>query len=278
MKFRQSTNTSNEETIPDSDVQKLHAAEITLSDKLAALRAALAEAEAEAGEEALSNILDSGTERSAARRVNSIRSEISASERAIDAARMRRKAAILDEYQAQAIPLRRDAANKRNEATKRQRTTDDLLSKLREFEGVEYAPYQGANLTPMRGDMIGGAPLMRIIATSKTDMLVLEAQTLDAQADAWEAKAVREHGQIEGDAETVLATIRQWDAYMIAPSLPSVSAWIEAVTTPLRERVARMQSDHQERAAIHYHVVFHGGVIDSQHSEATIIDTWQHVA
>lgn len=222
-------------------VERLHAAEVDLTDRRAAKVAELSEAEREAGAVTLNAALSGGgTAPAVISRAAMLQAEIGAIDQAIDTARMQRREAIVRVWHEEAKPLRARAEELRREADARQPKTAELLRQLEEWEGIRYEPRQPLPAGVIPADFQGGAPLIIEIPTPRTALLRLEADGLDQQAADLERRTVPDRGSVQaGNADELIERIRAWDAMMIAPTLTSVTAWARAAEQRQQERIAR---------------------------------------
>jgi hypothetical protein len=174
---------------PQAEVERLDRAEAELSGRLAGLRVELAAAEVAAGEAALALALGgSAPAKTETREVAQLRAGIEATERAIDAARLRRQAAMPRVWLAEAAALRAEAKRKVQQADDIDRQCQPHLKKLAELQGVRFVPESPARPYPS-AQAQGGAPFVVVVPTPKTELLRQQAAALEGQATSLERKA-----------------------------------------------------------------------------------------
>ncbi len=226
------------------DVQRLYDAEVKLSWQLPDLRQGLVEAEAAAGDSILQAALDgSGSAKAATSRVESLRAQIVATERAIEAARRQRLEVIPRLWAAETRPLREQAEALRAQADQHQKRTDELLQLLREHEGPPYQPVErfGVWHRLEDGSLVpdGEAGLY----VTKTQRLREQADALERQAATIESQAVQLNGYISaGNRSELLAALESRGPLQLAPTLPDVLAWLDSAEAKERERRRRIQA------------------------------------
>jgi hypothetical protein len=229
-----------------AEVERLHRAELDLSDKRMALAASLGSLEAEAGVATLDTFLaGEGTGADTTRRLLAARAEVDALDAAIAEARTRRRGAIRAVWLAEAAAIREQAAPLRAEADAREPRTRELLAALLEHEGIDYAPARpGMGSLPL-GDQVGGAPHVVIRRIGRTDSLRIRANDLEAQAAAVEAREMQDRGAISGNsAEAIIDQIRAWDPMKLALPLPAAAEWATQAEATQRARLAHLQPHH----------------------------------
>ena len=170
---------------------------------------------------------------SSTRRARELRTELEAIDGAIQEARRTRQEAIRGAWKAEAADLRAEAGKRRDEAADRQKRTDELLTQLREHEGVDYLPgpkpeYLGAMLS---------RPLIYGIdaAVPATAALRLEAGRLDTEASELEARKVPRSGLVTGATVAELFAAVLADAYRLGPTMVEIAAWTVTVEAKIRE-------------------------------------------
>lgn len=120
------------------------------------------------------------------------RAELDVARLAHEAARNARRQAIRALYHAQAQELRDQAATLRNETVERKAKADQLLQELEAFEGVQFSPTK--RLVEQNGLQREYLPI------TKTNMLLIRANELTAQAQALENKPPQDSGAIQSGA------------------------------------------------------------------------------
>jgi hypothetical protein len=229
-----------------AEVERLHRAELDLSDRRMALAVSLGSLEAETGVATLDTFLaGEGTGADTTRRLLAARAEVDALDAAIAEARQRRRDAIRAAWLVEAAAIRGRAAPLRAEAEAREPRTRELLAALLEHEGIDYAPARpGMGSLPL-GDQVGGAPFTVIRRVGRTDSLRIRANDLEAQAAAVEAREIQDRGAISGaSAEAIIGQIRAWDPMKLALPLPSAAKWATQAEAAQRARLARLAPHH----------------------------------
>lgn len=179
----------------------------------------------------------------------SLRAEIEACESAVVEARRQRMIAIADVWRCEAQELRRSAEPLIVDADKRQMTTDRLLARLREFEGVDYAPPDTRGPRP-DPETIGGAPTVVMIPVPKTALIRHRAAEIEAQAQAMDARAAKIEqgrnktvdGHARGSSLEQLLSAATRDPMVVAPSPIDIEEWAVAAEKAERHRRARRQT------------------------------------
>ncbi len=141
-----------------TEVRKLAEAERSLSAKLTAKTAELADTQEQLGQSTLAaSLTDGETDSAAIRRVGEVRTEIDAIEKAILSARSERLKAIPLVWQAEAAELRSQTRELAAEAGGRQEKTDKMLADLEAWEGVPYVPARN-DRSPLSGPEVTRPP------------------------------------------------------------------------------------------------------------------------
>ena len=281
------------------EVQRLHLAELELSDKRLTLAAALPAAEADAGVATLDRFLaGEGTVTAAGDQLQARQAELKALDAAIQEARERRKKAILAVFAAQARPLRVKAAELRAEADRRQPRTDDLLRQLEEHEECRYIvdptrrplshlprdPRSSQDARTYVGDRLADGPFrppavvddpgltVVYVTASRTQLLRNEAADLDRRAEALEQRAVPAAGQLLAETTAALLDqVRGLDAMVLGPPLPSVLEWASVAEAKQRGRLARLRPHHDNFGArLSLTLVWADGRVDAARSRALV--------
>jgi len=160
---------------------------------------------------------------------------------AMNAARDQRRAGILDFQRARAGEVRARATELRTQAQKRKLTTDDLLRRLAEHEGVEYLPHSTLASFQIA---VGVLPhddsdqqwRREGIRFPQTDGMLAEADRLGIQADEVERTGVRDWGAVRADGIDNLFIAVLQDPSSLGPPLPEILAWGEKAETEMRQR------------------------------------------
>ncbi len=225
-------------------VERLDSAERELSRRLLDLRQDLVEAEAAAGDSILQAELDgSGSAKAATSRVESLRAQIAATERATSAARRQRLEAIPRLWAAEVMPLREQAAALREQAAQHESRTNELLQLLQEHEGV---PFQAAGRFGLWHRLEDGTRVPDGEAgyyVTKTQRLREQADALERQAAAVEAQQVSTSGYISAHNRTALMEeLASRGPMQIVPTLPDLLAWLDPAEQAERERRRRVRA------------------------------------
>jgi len=219
-----------------AEVNRLHDVELQWSDRLAAAKVKLAEAEATAGGDALAGADVSKL----GGRLANVKGEIATCEAAISEARQRRRAAISAVYAAEGAALRPLAEHLRTEAQEHGKRAEQLLGALQAHEECAYAPVavMMAGVLPADG---------KVLPLPKSARMFSEAEALDASARQREGQAVQVAGQLVAvGIDELLAQVRAVDAMIIGPALASVEDWARARWTPRHETRARQHAQTGE--------------------------------
>mgnify|MGYP001346272734 CR=1 FL=1 len=181
-------------------VERLFKAELDLSTERQAKGEALARAEAQAGTDILQiHLAGQGDRATVVSLVAALRGEIGVLDKAIEAARRRRLAAIPQVWRAEADAKRAEAHKLHEEADTRQGKTERLLRELADFEGCAYAPEgPAAHSRPVAS--LGGAPAVVIVPTPRTELLRQQAQSLEREAVQLEAKRPVTSGYVRAES------------------------------------------------------------------------------
>ncbi len=225
-------------------VQRLYEAERDLSRRLLALREDLAAAESTAGDATLEVALaGTGSAKAATSRVESLRAEIDATERATSAARRQRLEAIPRLWAAEAAPLREQAEALRTQADQHQARTHELLQLLQDHEGPPYQAVERFGLWHRLEDGTLVPDGEAGLYVTKTQRLREQADALERQAATIESQAVQLNGYISaGNRSELLAALESRGPLQLAPTLPDVLAWLDSAEAKERERRRRIQA------------------------------------
>jgi hypothetical protein len=221
---------------PKATVEKLRAAELELEDRLAGLLADLATArEREAS--AVLNAALGNAGKQAGETASVLVETIAALRGAIAQARAQRVAAIKAACQADAAELRRQAAAQRAAAETHAAKVAELLVSLRELEGVGYMPDERAYFPGANPD---GSRIVNpgVFVRPNGELLCGQAMALEHQAAAVDTRQVRTNGHIEAASrDQLVAQVRGWDPFALAPTLHLVSAWLDEREAVLRQKL-----------------------------------------
>jgi hypothetical protein len=187
---------------------------------------------------------------------------------AVDAARERRRAAVVERWKAEARPLRAEATRLREQADRHRVRTDELLAALYEHEGCAYEPtYRPAPL-----DLVGlvdpAAVDPRLPATAQ---LRARADALDARAGILETREVPDAGQVARapSVDDLVEDIDRLDALQVGPRLDHVAEWGAPAFEAVRSRSERLlPAEEGHGDAVVLNVFWRDGRIDEQRSRA----------
>ena len=249
-----------------AEVERLHQDELAWGERRAQIVARIAEAEASAG----ARVLDGGEDvlREQADSLVSFKAQIAGSDAAIQEVRRRRQAAVLAVFAADAAALRRQAQALRGEADERQKRIDELLRELLDFDGAIYipAPSREAQLAALGVPSPPGA----LASASRTAALRVEADRLEAEADALEARPVTTAGALAAQArEELLARLHGLDPLTVGPTLASVVDWLELAEPPAQKQL-RIRAAHGQGGVLSYELVWAGGELDKTRSRVSL--------
>ena len=210
------TEPSRQTRAAEAEVLKLAAAEGDLYAAASEAQAVLADAADALAADALDAALGRDTAPVSAAATTDARALLDASNAAIDAARDRRRAAILAYFRAHADDLRADARRLRDDAGKREKQTTKMLSALQEFEGCAFAPAH-VYREPLTGRTHA--------ATTKTTRMLMQADALQAQAQELDRRPVTVQGSASGATPADVVAAVAADPYQIAPRLDEVTTF-----------------------------------------------------
>ncbi len=199
------------------------------------------------------------TPKGATSRVVQIGAEISICEDAIVQARQRRVEAIRALWRAEAEPLRKRAAELREEADEREIKTAAMLRELEEWEECPYAPAppHRPHTAPRHDDNPKTAPILSpeggiirdypsnpigdlqvvYIPTPRTQLLRNEAAGLDQQAEALESRQVTMHGYASAPNRGELLTdLAARGPMVLVPKLGAVLEYLDRLEAKVRAR------------------------------------------
>lgn len=164
--------------------------------------------------------------------VAGLRTELDVIDRAIDAARIRRRAAIAAVRAADAAELRERAAALYAEAEEREQRTRDLLAPLEEWEDCKYAPAPAERTE---------VDWLVIRPTPKTQRIRNEAASLDARAQEVAAEDVMDSGQVQGASGQELVAAITAEPLRLGPPIAEVLAWAASAAERERRRRDRLR-------------------------------------
>jgi hypothetical protein len=252
-----------------AEVQRLHAAEVSIGDEWRALRARLPRVEMAAASAVVAEILGDPLAPEASQvDVAAARARRDALVAATAEVRSRRRAAIGAAYVAEAASLRARAAQLRADADKRQLTTDRLLAQLEAHEGLRFVP--PSTLIPQSGPTVtGGVEYLR--PYPRTVMMRRTAAALDRQAEELERRAPTDRGAfVAASVDEIVERLRGWDAMELAPPLPEVIECVERETAALQARLSRVRTPAGQglgASELEYEIVWRNGHHDATASE-----------
>ncbi len=241
-------------------VERLYKTERELSHRVLKLREDLPAAQSAGGADLLKAALSgTTTPKGATSRLVQIRAEIEVVEDAIAQARSQRVEAICALWRAEAEPLRKRAAELREEADEREAKTREMLQALEQWEGCEYAPAppHRPHTAPRHDDNPKTAPILSpeggiirdypsnpvadlqivYIPTPRTQLLRNEAAELERQAEALESRQVTTHGYASApNRGELLADLAARGAMQIVPELGAVLEYLDRLEAKVRAR------------------------------------------
>ncbi len=241
-------------------VEKLYTTEQELSRRVLKLREDLPAAQSSGGADLLDAALSgTTTPKGATSRVVQIGAEISICEDAIVQARQRRVEAIRGLWRAEAEPLRKRAAELREEADKREIKTAAMLQALEQWEQCPYAPAppHRPHTAPSHDDNPKTAPILSpeggiirdypsnpvadlqivYIPTPRTQLLRNEAAELERQAEALESRQVTTHGFASAsNRDELLADLAARGPVVLVPELGAVLEYLDRLEAKVRAR------------------------------------------
>lgn len=191
--------------------------------------------------------------------------ELDAITRAIEAARERREAAIVEFYAAEAGQLRKEAEAKVGEVVKRKKKRADLLAALETYEGCQYVPFR-----PNRPMVPGDGTVVVPVTIPLTDYLANEAAGLESQAVTALARRVRKSGAVTSiPASKLDETLDGLDPMMIGPTFTEVWEWRRTAEAPFTAHLAKHRdptfSPHHG-AEVLFTVAWRDGKLDKANS------------
>ena len=197
--------------------EELLQAERELDAKLQALEAGLQQAELESGGELLEAHRNGGDGSELIRRSIEAKTELEATQRAIDATREQRAQAVKAQWNEQAAKMRRTAQAKRGKVGQMRRKTDDLLRQLRNHEGCDYEP---------QSNLVGVGTLEPVKLPRSAEILA-GAEDLETQAKGLEQRLLPLDGFIvaEGSVEA-LADALYTDPSRVGPPAHVLKTWV----------------------------------------------------
>lgn len=234
-----------------------------LAGRIAAAAAQRSEVEAQRSEAAVTALLAGQESDGEAEAVRLLRLQYREQDarQALVTAREQRRAAILAAHRAEAEERRARAAVLRAEADERQAKVDKLLDELQEWQGVRYAPPEGHP---------GGPGSPRVMRLPKTEALRVEANALDAEADAWQDRQPVDGGQeFADDAEALVERACYANPMTVGPTEEAVRKWAAETVDHEGTRRRRFKPDMarylQPDAPIHLRLQWaHGDVVATQ--------------
>ncbi len=197
--------------------EELLQAERELDAKLQALEAGLQQAELESGGELLEAHRNGGDGSELIRRSIEAKTEIEATQRAIDATREQRAQAVKSRWNEQAAKMRRTAQAKRGKVGQMRSKTNELLRQLQQQEHCDYAPKM----------KLVGVGCIEAEKLPRSAQILAEAEALEAEAQELEQRpppldgfAVTE-GTLEALADALYA-----DPSRVGPPAHVLRAWV----------------------------------------------------
>jgi hypothetical protein len=198
-------------------IKQLAAAEARFFKEIAEKKKELASSDV--GDQLLDGYLE-GRETKAENKVTTLRDEIEARERASQAARDRRRDAVLEYNKARAAEARKKAAEKIREAESLDAKAAPLLQELKALQGVDYVPKP---LKPGYDSPLGAE------VRSHSQRLRDDASALTLQAHEWERKRVEDRVTVEGhDTDTLVQAVMERPLVM-APPLGAIAEWVKTM-------------------------------------------------
>lgn len=248
-------------------VERLHRAELDLSAERQQKAEQLARAQAQAGADALDMHLQGGGDRSTViSLVSALANDLAVLDKTIEAARQQRLAAIPQVWLTEAEGKRAEARTLRELADKRQTRTDRLLAELQELEGVSYAPT--APRRPDHSPVAGGAPFLTLVATSKTELLRLQAAQLEREAAQLFAKRPSTSGYLLAQSRQEVLDGLSTASMSLWPALGPVVAFLDAGEATVRAQRAYRAEKYGEHvskpaaAPVAYEIHWKNGELD----------------
>jgi hypothetical protein len=207
-----------------ADVEKLYEREQRASHRVLGLRREEADATMSAG---VLDVVDWGADAAAvdlARRIGDLHAQAVLASRVVDAARLKRRAAIQALYVAEAAALRERSSAAQSEAVQHVQRVDALLAQLEQLEGVRYLPEQ----PPQRGVGVWADPRPGGWPMARSASLLLSAESFEQQALAQERRVVQDQGAAEATSqEDALAQLAALGPLVIGPPLVAVQDWMD---------------------------------------------------